>query len=343
MTEDDPQQFSEEAALRELENLHRAIEASRVRRKDANAAFDTFLRSFDRRQAPPSAPEPPRVVKSVPVPPVAPVPAPAAAPTVPAVRPVAPAPAPVGAIAPVPVPPSMTPAGHAAQPQHITGLTPARVTPSNVEVPPPAFPPERSRKHPDALDLDDWEQSSATAVKAFPEETGKEHSSDMSPAFASEFRTIPAALAIPLRSGRRVPPAALAGAAVVIAAAAFFALRGTGDDTGGTVAAATESPAPASQPAPAPAPVAPPPPRAEIVTSRQVWIRVMVDGQKVIERELPPNTRIPLNPAAQFVVRAGDAGALKVVIDGKDQGPFGLDGRIATKAFAVPPKPASDR
>jgi len=100
----------------------------------------------------------------------------------------------------------------------------------------------------------------------------------------------------------------------------------------------TETPAPASQPAPAPPPVATPPPRAEIVTSRQVWIRVTVDGQKVMERELPPDTRIPLNPAAQFVVRAGDAGALKVMIDGKDQGPFGIDGRVATKAFAVPPK-----
>jgi hypothetical protein len=64
----------------------------------------------------------------------------------------------------------------------------------------------------------------------------------------------------------------------------------------------------------------------------------MVDGQKVIERELPPNTRIPLDPAAQFVVRAGDAGAVKVVIEGKDQGPFGVHGRVATKAFTVPPK-----
>jgi len=115
---------------------------------------------------------------------------------------------------------------------------------------------------------------------------------------------------------------------------------GTGDGTGRTDAVVTETSAPAPQPPsqPAPAPVATPPPRAEIVTSRQVWIRVTVDGQKVMERELPPDTRIPLNPAAQFVVRAGDAGAVKVTIDGKDQGPFGVDGRAATKAFAVPPK-----
>ena len=344
MTEDDPQQFSEEAALRELENLHRAIEASRVRRKDANDAFDTFLRSFDRRPAPASAPEPPLAAKPVPVPPIAPVPVPAAAPAVPAMPPVAPAPAPAAPIAPVPVPPAARPAGDAAQPQHvieqhIIERTPARVTPAIVDVA-PAFPAERRLKHPDALDLDNWEQSSPAGVNAFPEESGKGRVGDMSPAFASEPRTVPAALAMPVRSSRRIPPVALAGAGVVIAAVAFFALRGPSDDTGRTDAAATETSAPAPQPAsqPAPAPVATPPPRAEIVTSRQVWIRVMVDGQKVLERELPPDTRIPLNPAAQFVVRAGDAGALRVMIDGKDQGPFGIDGRVATKAFAVPPK-----
>jgi hypothetical protein len=337
VTEDDPQQFSEEAALRELENLHRAIEASRVRRKDANDAFDTFLRSFDRRPAPASAPEPPPAAKALPVPPIAPVPAPASASAVPAMPAVAPAPAPAAPIAPVP-PPAVTPAAVTAQPQHIIELTPAGVTPVTVGVP-PAFP-ERPRKQPDALDLDDWEQSSPAGVNAFPEQSGKGRLGDMSPAFASEPRTVPAALAIPLRSSRRIPPVALAGAVVVIAGVAFFALRGTGDGTGRTDAVVTETSAPAPQPPsqPAPAPVATPPPRAEIVTSRQVWIRVIVDGQKVIERELPPNTRIPLNPAAQFVVRAGDAGAVKVTIDGKDQGPFGVDGRAATKAFAVPPK-----
>ena len=334
MTEDDPQQFSEEAALHELENLHRAIEASRVRRKDANDAFDTFLRSFDRRPAPAPAPEPPPV-KSVPVP--------AAAPAVPAIPPVAPAPAPAAPLAPVLVPPAVKPAEDAAQPQHVIEQpierTPAGVTPAIVEVP-PWFPPERRLKHPDALDLDNWEQSSPPGVNPFPEESGKGRVGDMSPAFASEPRTVPAALAIPVRSSRRIPPVALAGAVVVIAAVAFFAWRGTSDDTGRSDALSTETSAPAPQPAsqPAPAPVAAPPPRAEIVTSRLVWVRVMVDGQKVLERELPPDTRIPLNPAGQFVVRAGDAGALRVMIDGKDQGPFGIDGRVATKAFAVPPK-----
>lgn len=340
MTEDDRQPFSEEAALRELEDLHRAIEASRVRRKDANDAFDRFLRSFDRRPAPASAPESPPASRSAAVPPIAAVPAPSAASAVPAMRPVAPAPAPAVPIAAVPVPPAVAQAENAAQPQPIMELTPAKVTPPIVEAPPPDFPSEWPPEQPDALDLDHWEQSTATGVTAFPEESDKGVSGVTGPVFASEPRTIPSALALPLRSSRRFPVVAVAAAVLVIAAVAFFALRGTSDDTARTDAAAAETPAPRPPPQPAPAPPPPPlpPPRAEIVTSRQVWIRVMVDGQKVIERELPPNTRIPLDPAAQFVVRAGDAGAVKVAIEGKDQGPFGVDGRVATKAFTVPPK-----
>ena len=147
------------------------------------------------------------------------------------------------------------------------------------------------------------------------------------------------------RSGRRIPPVAGVAAVLAIAAVAFFALRGNSDDTTQTDSTAAETPVAAPQPAPQPAaaptpPPAPaPPPRAEISTLRQVWIRVTVDGEKVVERELPPDTRIPLNPASQFVVRAGDAGAVRVAIGGKDQGPVGPDGRVATKAFSVPPKP----
>jgi hypothetical protein len=174
----------------------------------------------------------------------------------------------------------------------------------------------------------------------FPEEPDTGPLPATGAAFPGKPRTVPSALAIPGRSGPRIPPAALLAAVLVIAAVAFFVWSGKSDDTGQTGPAAAETPAAAPQPAPQPAPppVPPPPPRAEISTLRQVWIRVMVDGQKAIERELPPNTRIPLDPVSQFVVRAGDAGAVRVAIGGKDQGPVGADGRVATKAFTVPPK-----
>jgi hypothetical protein len=338
VTEDEQQPLSEEAVLRELEDLHRAIEASRVRRKDANDAFDRFLRSFDRRPAPASTPEPPPAPRPLPAPPVAVAPKPPPASAVPPVLPVAPAPAPPAA-PPAAAPPEILTAPpvsrrpeqryvatlpgsveDAAEPQHTIQPTPANLAPANVDGHRPDFPSERSLDLPDALDLDNWEQAS-------------------DPAFPSELRTVPSVLAIPDRSGRRIPPAVLVAAVLVIAAVAFFGLRGKSDDTGQPDPVAVETPAPQPAPQAAPPPVAaPPPPRAEISTLRLVWIRVMVDGQKVIERELPPNTRIPLNPAAQFVVRAGDAGAVRVAIGGKDQGPVGADGQVATKAFTVPPK-----
>ena len=64
MSDNDQPPFSEEAALRELEELQREIEQSRVRRKAANEAFDQFLRSFDRSQPPPPEPAP-RLVERV--------------------------------------------------------------------------------------------------------------------------------------------------------------------------------------------------------------------------------------------------------------------------------------
>ena len=72
-----------------------------------------------------------------------------------------------------------------------------------------------------------------------------------------------------------------------------------------------------------------------VSTLRRVWVRITVDGQKVMEQELPADARIPLTPKSQVVVRAGDAGAVRVAIAGKDQGPVGRDGEVATKSFTV--------
>ena len=331
MTENEQQPFSEDAALRELEELQQKIEASRVRRKEANEAFDRFLHTFERPPAPASIKE-----KGGPAPPVPPpdhevqylLPPPASIPK------------------DLPPVPSPTPAAPAESPIESSGVMmppfaePAAKPSARIEAPPPAFPSELPSDSPDALDLDSWDRTSASGVDAFPEESRMETPATPDP-FRIESRSVPAALSMTGRGGKRIPPAAGVGAAVLlIAVVAFFALRGNRDETPPTDHVAAEPPAAAPQPAarPAPPPVDMPPQRAEISTLRQVWIRVMVDGQKVIERELPPNTHIPLNPVSQFVVRAGDAGAVRVAIEGKDQGPVGADGQVATRAFSVPPK-----
>ena len=78
------------------------------------------------------------------------------------------------------------------------------------------------------------------------------------------------------------------------------------------------------------------PPQAEVTTIRRVWMRVTVDGERVVEREVAEGTKIPLN-GSQIVIRAGDAGAVRVSIAGKDQGVFGPAGQVATRTFTVKP------
>ena len=218
MTEDDQQPFSEEAALRELEDLQRAIEASRVRRKDANDAFDRFLRSFERRPPPAPTAAPPPAPRPLPLPPVAAAPVLPPAPAAPAALPAArdPAPARPGVPPATTTPEIVAAPAVSAQPEQadratllsapedpaespdIIELTPAKLTPANVDVHPRDFPSERSSRLPDAFDLDNWDQQgSATGVGAFPEESDRGPLPSAGAAFPGEPRTVPSALAMP--------------------------------------------------------------------------------------------------------------------------------------------------
>jgi hypothetical protein len=73
-----------------------------------------------------------------------------------------------------------------------------------------------------------------------------------------------------------------------------------------------------------------------LMTSRPVWTRVTVDDRKVIEREIPGGQTIALGADRAIVIRAGDAGAVKVILEGKDLGALGRDGQIASRAFTAP-------
>src|SRR6185295_7459079 len=134
------------------------------------------------------------------------------------------------------------------------------------------------------------------------------------------------------------------GRSLLVAGAAIFAVRGgklspavaAPEETAATPAT---SPQPTAQP---PAPVAAPPasPRAvpsgvnvELTTRRRVWLRVTLDGQRSFEREVPADQRIPLHAVRSIVIRAGDAGAVAVTQNGRDAGPLGRDGVIATREF----------
>lgn len=153
------------------------------------------------------------------------------------------------------------------------------------------------------------------------------------------------------RPRRSVPMAVIVGGGALALAAGFVLTRVWRDSP-------ESSPLPATVQAPAPAPsdasalaearaaslpAAPDPSggmRAELVAVRGVWIRATVDGVRLVERELRPDERVPLRASRTIVIRAGDAGALRVAIDGQDRGPVGEDGVVATRTYTVTPPPA---
>src|SRR3954470_2745445 len=75
----------------------------------------------------------------------------------------------------------------------------------------------------------------------------------------------------------------------------------------------------------------------DIATRRRVWMRVTLDGNRAFEREVAGDQKIPLHAARSIVIRVGDAGAVAVTRNGRDVGPLGRDGVIATREFSVKP------
>lgn len=132
----------------------------------------------------------------------------------------------------------------------------------------------------------------------------------------------------------RVPLALGTAAVLVVAAVLITRSRNAPAEPSPAPAAATVAP-PAATPPPAPvaAPVIPP---AEIRALRRVWVRVLVDGNREVERELEADARVALPAGRTFVVRAGDAGAIRFLLKGQDQGPLGPEGVVVTRTFTAP-------
>jgi hypothetical protein len=157
---------------------------------------------------------------------------------------------------------------------------------------------------------------------------------------------------VDIRSLLDAPRARLAVAALAVAALVVIgAWLWNRSPNAAPARPVTPSPAARTEPPPATTPQAvastgpvnAAPPRAlnmELITLRPVWTRVVVDGQKMVERELPKDSRIPVSGDRAIAIRAGDAGAIRVTINGKDQGVLGRDGQIAARTWTAPPAPA---
>jgi hypothetical protein len=114
--------------------------------------------------------------------------------------------------------------------------------------------------------------------------------------------------------------------------------RGLGDapasSLGGRVEApvgTTASPADVGQPAdnPLTAVRGDTPLAMELVVARPCWLTVTVDGSRRIYRLVRPGERVR-QEGSEFVIRAGDAGALQLSFDGKIARPLGASGAVVT-------------
>jgi hypothetical protein len=160
----------------------------------------------------------------------------------------------------------------------------------------------------------------------------------------------------PPRERRGTPRGAIAaGAAVILGGGLIAALwwnrspEPSAEPAAAVVAPSAVTPAPS----PAPAPAAPPPQAAAplaaapgqstIVTERQVWMRVIVDGARVLEREVPAGTTIPLKAENTIVIRTGDAGAVRLSLRGAPGALLGREGEVVTRSFTVPPRSGDPR
>ena len=152
------------------------------------------------------------------------------------------------------------------------------------------------------------------------------------------------------------PPIAaiVAGAALLLGGGLLAAVlwqRGPAPAENAAGPAATSAPAAAPAPAPVTTPPAAPPAvvaapaagESEIVTDRQVWMRVIVDGARLIEREVPAGTKIPIKAEKTIVIRTGDAGAVRLSIRGGTSTPLGREGEVVTRSFTVPPRSGAAR
>jgi hypothetical protein len=279
-TTDEHLPWNEGSALEELERIKEAIEECRRRRKELQAEFDGFVRSFRSSGKERTAVEPGNTNIG------AAGEAPQPAPIVPASSTAIPLAAPLPPIA-------AAPADHPPEP------APPSFVPAVVE-PPVSAPP------------------AALRTPTTP---------------ATNWRT------------RRMSLVGVAAAVGVVVIAGFLMARSgprPADATSSTVA--NRAAAPARPPAQSAAvPSNPPseavqagPPRSEILAVRRVWVRVVVDGVKAAEREMEAGERVTLPAGATAAIRAGNAGAVRVTVNGEDRGLLGAEGEVLTRTVRIP-------
>jgi hypothetical protein len=100
-----------------------------------------------------------------------------------------------------------------------------------------------------------------------------------------------------------------------------------------------EPPAPAPAPRPEPAPSAPSRPavpavRLELEFVAASWLEVEIDGRSIESGRVVPGGEILLFEGEERIaIRLGNAGGVRLSLDGRDLGPAGRSGEVVRRAF----------
>jgi cytoskeleton protein RodZ len=103
--------------------------------------------------------------------------------------------------------------------------------------------------------------------------------------------------------------------------------------TTGTVAPPSSAVAGVSDPAPVPGVARATSPVEEHIVAvleaeRAAWIAAIADGQRVLYRLVPPGTTETLRARREISIRVGDAGAVRLSINGGPPAPMGQNGQV---------------
>jgi hypothetical protein len=101
----------------------------------------------------------------------------------------------------------------------------------------------------------------------------------------------------------------------------------------------TTAPPPAGTPVPAEAgsPLTPAAPlRITLTATRAVWMRVVADGRRQLEREVDPGETISFTASRGILLRTGDAGGVTLTVNGVDEGVLGGNYAVVTRTIEAP-------
>ena len=136
--------------------------------------------------------------------------------------------------------------------------------------------------------------------------------------------------------GNRLAPFLPAALAILIGLGIVAALWQNARTLNGPAAAPVVGTTGVAAPAPAPVKSEPPPKAAApadgltlvIRATRNCWVTASADGTRAIYQILPAGAERTLTGTREIVVRAGDAGALQLTLNGRDAGPLGQPGEV---------------